>query len=157
VVFVVEDNDWAISVPRDDSTSVQSNALRGAAYGMPAERIEGNDVEAIYDAADRAVERARSGDGPSLLEVHTLRLWGHFEGDAQGYRKDLDDVPDHDPIPAYEKLLRDAGLLDDARRDAIKDDASTRVEEAIAFAKDSPVPDPADARAYVFAGGADQS
>ena len=99
VVFVVEDNDWGISVPRAASTSVASNAVRGAAYDMPAERIEDNAVEAVYDAAGRAVARARAGDGPTLLEVHTLRLWGHFEGDAQGYRPDLEDVPGPRPHP----------------------------------------------------------
>jgi TPP-dependent pyruvate/acetoin dehydrogenase alpha subunit len=151
VVVVVEDNDWAISVSRSASTAVPSNAARGAAYGMPAERIEDNDVEAIYRAAWRAVDRARSGAGPTLLEVHTLRLWGHFEGDAQGYRGDLDDAPQRDPIPAYETRLRTDGLVDDASRDAIKSEAQTRVEEAIAFAKNSPLPDSADARLYVFA------
>src|SRR5689334_15929911 len=115
VVFVVEDNDWGISVPRSASTAVASNAARGAAYGMPAERVEDNDVEAVWEAAGRAVARARAGGGPTLLEVHTLRLWGHFEGDAQGYRADLEDVPGHDPIPTYERTLREAGLLDDAQ------------------------------------------
>ena len=81
---------------------------------MPGERIEDNDVEAVYDAAGRAVARARAGEGPTLIEVHTLRLWGHFEGDAQGYRPDLADVPGHDPIPTYEQTLREAGVLDDA-------------------------------------------
>ena len=151
VVFVIEDNDWAISVPRDASTSVGSNALRGAAHGMPAERIEDNDVEAVYAAAGRAVARARAGDGPTLLEVRTLRLWGHFEGDAQAYRSDLDSVPDRDPIPAYEAALRAAGVLDDARNTEIRDEAATRVEEAIGFAKESPLPDPAEATSYVFA------
>src|SRR5512139_4306214 len=83
VVFVVEDNDWGISVPRSASTSVPSNAVRGSAHDMPAERIEDNAVEAVYEAAGRAVARARAGQGPTLLEVHTLRMWGHFEGDAQ--------------------------------------------------------------------------
>ncbi|HET6697548.1 MAG TPA: thiamine pyrophosphate-dependent dehydrogenase E1 component subunit alpha, partial [Nocardioidaceae bacterium] len=78
VVFVVEDNDWAISVPREGSTAVRSNAARAAAYGMPGERVEDNDVEAVYEAAKKAVARARAGQGPSLIEVHTLRLWGHF-------------------------------------------------------------------------------
>jgi acetoin:2,6-dichlorophenolindophenol oxidoreductase subunit alpha len=150
VVFVVEDNDWAISVPRSASTAVASNAARGAAYGIPAERTE-NDVDAIYRAAERAVARARAGEGPTLLEVHTLRLWGHFEGDAQGYRGDLDDAPERDPIPAYEARLRTDGLLDDASCGEVKAEAQARVEEAIAFAKDSPVPDPTGARAYVFA------
>jgi acetoin:2,6-dichlorophenolindophenol oxidoreductase subunit alpha len=151
VVFVVEDNDWAISVPRSASTAVPSNAARGAAYGMPAERIEDNDVEAVYRAAGRAVDRARSGAGPTLLEVHTLRLWGHFEGDAQGYRGDLDEAPERDPIPAYETRLRTDGLLDDASRDATRSEAQARVEEAIEFARSSPLPDPADASRYVFA------
>ncbi|HEX6919858.1 MAG TPA: thiamine pyrophosphate-dependent dehydrogenase E1 component subunit alpha [Actinomycetes bacterium] len=151
VVFVVEDNDWGISVPRSASTSVPSNAIRGSAYDMPAERIEDNAVEAVYEAAGRAVARARAGQGPTLLEVHTLRMWGHFEGDAQGYRTDLEDVPGRDPIPTYEKALRDKGLLDDGKVAQIKEAASARVEEAIAFAKDSPVPDPADATSYVFA------
>src|SRR5512139_1070392 len=151
VVFVVEDNDWGISVPRSASTSVPSNAVRGSAYDMPAERIEDNAVEAVYEAAGRAVARARAGQGPTLLEVHTLRMWGHFEGDAQGYRTDLEDAPGRDPIPTYEKTLRDKGLLDDGKVAQIKQEASARVEEAIAFAKDSPVPDPADATSYVFA------
>ena len=150
VVFVVEDNDWGISVPRSASTAVPSNAVRGAAYGIPAERVE-NDADEIYRVAERAVARARAGEGPTLLEVHTLRLWGHFEGDAQGYRGDLDDAPQRDPIPAYEARLRADGLLDDASCGEIKAQAQARVEEAIAFAKASPVPDPAGARSYVFA------
>lgn len=152
VVFVVEDNDWGISVPRAGSTSVDSNADRGAAYGMPATRIEGNDVEAIYQAAGEAVARARAGNGPSLIEIHTLRLWGHFEGDAQGYRPDLDDVDDRDPIPSYEAALRADGVLDEEGISRIRTDAADRVEKAIQFAKSSPTPDPAEARRYVFAG-----
>jgi pyruvate dehydrogenase E1 component alpha subunit len=151
VVFVVEDNDWGISVPRAASTSVASNAARGAAYGMPAARIEDNDVEAVFDAAGRAVARARAGEGPSLVEVHTLRMWGHFEGDAQGYRPELAEVPARDPIPRYERALRDRGVLDDAKVTGIKQECRDRVEEAITFAKDSPLPDPADATSYVFA------
>jgi len=151
VIFVIEDNDWAISVPRSASTAVDSNALRGAAYDMPAERIEDNDVEAVYQAAGWAIARARAGDGPTLLEVHTLRLWGHFEGDAQGYRGDLEDVPERDPIPAYETRLRADGVLDDARKNQMVVEARARVEQAITFAKDSPLPDPADAGLYVFA------
>jgi pyruvate dehydrogenase E1 component alpha subunit len=153
VVFVVEDNDWGISVPRAASTSVPSNAARAAAYDMPGERIEDNAVEAVHAAAGRAVARARAGDGPSLIEVHTLRLWGHFEGDAQAYRKDIEDVPGRDPIPTYEKSLRDAGLLDDAAVAGIRASAAERVEDAVTFAKESPVPDPAGALRYVFASG----
>jgi pyruvate dehydrogenase E1 component alpha subunit len=151
VVFVVEDNDWGISVPRSASTAVPSNAVRGAAYDMPAERVEDNAVEAVFEAAGRAVTRARAGEGPTLIEVHTLRLLGHFEGDAQGYRPDLKDVPGRDPIPTYEHTLRDAGVLDDTSVAQVKQESQDRVEEAITFAKASPLPDPSDATSYVFA------
>jgi TPP-dependent pyruvate/acetoin dehydrogenase alpha subunit len=151
VVFVVEDNDWGISVPRSASTAVPSNADRAAAYGMPGERVEDNSVEAVYEAAGRAVARARAGLGPSLLEVHTLRLWGHFEGDAQGYRSDLEGVPGRDPIPTYEHSLLEAGLLDDTSVSSIRAEAAARVQDAVTFAKQSPVPDPAQATSYAFA------
>src|SRR5690625_199464 len=151
VVFVIEDNEWGISVPRSASTSVPSNAVRAAAYGMPGTQVEDNSVEAVYEEAGKAVTRARAGQGPSLVEVATLRLWGHFEGDAQGYRPDLDSLPGLDPLPRYEQRLREAGVLDDTAVEQVKRAATDRVEAAVAFAKDSPVPDPADVHRYVFA------
>ena len=151
VVFVVEDNDWGISVPRSASTCVTSNAVRAAGYDMPGERVEDNSVEAVYEAAGRAVARARAGEGPSLIEVHTLRMWGHFEGDAQAYRTDLEGVPGRDPIATYEQALRSAGLLDDGQVKTVNEDAVGRVEAAIAFAKNSPAPAPETATDYVFA------
>ena len=151
VVFVVEDNDWGISVPRSASTCVTSNAVRAAGYDMPGERVEDNSVEAVYEAAGRAVARARAGEGPSLLEVHTLRMWGHFEGDAQAYRTDLEGVPGRDPIATYEQALRSAGLLDDGQVKTVNEDAVGRVEAAIDFAKNSPAPAPETATDYVFA------
>jgi len=151
VVFVVEDNDWGISVPRAASTAVADNSVRAAAYGMPGIRVEDNTVEEVYAAAGEAVDRARSGGGPTLLEVHTLRLWGHFEGDAQGYRGDLEGVPGRDPIPSYEALLRSRGVLDEDAIASIRTAAAERVEKAVQFAKESPRPDPAEARKYVFA------
>ena len=151
VVFVVEDNEWAISVPRGASTAIASNAERAAAYGIPGQRVEDNDVDAVYSVAGEAVARARAGDGPSLIEVDTVRLWGHFEGDPQFYRPDVEEVPGRDPIPAYERRLTEAGVLDGAAAAAIKDEASARVEKAIAFAKASPAPAPESALQYVFA------
>ncbi|NIH80245.1 thiamine pyrophosphate-dependent dehydrogenase E1 component subunit alpha [Amycolatopsis viridis] len=154
VVFVVEDNDWGISVPRSASTCVTSNALRAGGYGIPGERVEDNSVEAVHAAAGTAITRARAGEGPSLIEVHTLRLWGHFEGDAQGYRSDLEGVPGRDPLPTYEKQLRAAGVLHDSGDitvASIAAQARDRVEAAIEFAKRSPEPDPATALDHVFA------
>lgn len=151
VVFVVEDNEWGISVPRSVSTAIPNNADRAVAYGIPGERVEDNAVEGVYAAAGRAVARARAGEGPTLLEVHTVRLLGHFEGDPQAYRQDLEDVPGRDPIPTYERTLRDAGVLDDAAAERARSDATARVEEAIAHAQASAVPDPKNVTSYVFA------
>ncbi|QUL78379.1 thiamine pyrophosphate-dependent dehydrogenase E1 component subunit alpha [Brevibacterium sp. SMBL_HHYL_HB1] len=151
VVFVIEDNEWGISVPRSASTSVPSNAVRAAAYGMPGTQVEDNSVEAVYEEAGKAVERARDGGGPSLIEVQTLRLWGHFEGDAQGYRPDLEGVPGRDPLPTFENSLLADGVLDDAQIQSIKDEATRRVEDAVTYAKSSPEPDPARVGDYVFA------
>lgn len=154
VVFVVEDNDWGISVPRAAATSVASNADRAAAYGIPGIRVEDNDVEGVYRAAGEAVARARAGEGPSLIEVHTLRLWGHFEGDAQGYRADIEGVPGRDPIPTYVAKLVADRVIEEADAAVLRASASERVEDAVAYAKSSPIPDPTHALDYVFAEGA---
>jgi pyruvate dehydrogenase E1 component alpha subunit len=152
VVFIIEDNEWAITVPKKTSTSVKENTARAAGYGIAGERVNGNDVEKIYEATKRAVDRARAGDGPTLIEIQTVRLWGHFEGDAQAYRGDeLAEAEKLDPIPLYEEKLRKSGILDDAKVEAIKADASAEVEAAIEFAKKSPEPKPADAYLHVFA------
>lgn len=152
VVFIIEDNGWAISVPKQQSTSVTDNSARAAGYGIHGERVSGNDVEAIYEATKKAIARARAGEGPSLLEIQTVRLWGHFEGDAQAYRGDeLAVAESHDPLPLYEAKLVEAGILDEAAIAEIKKKASDEVEEAIDFAKASPEPQPADAYLHVFA------
>jgi pyruvate dehydrogenase E1 component alpha subunit len=151
VVFVVEDNGWGVSVAKAQSTAIASNADRAVAYGMPGVLVKDNAVEAIYAAAGEAIDRARNGDGPTLVEVETLRLWGHFEGDTQVYRPDLDRVAASDPIPAYETQLRDALILNDSIVAETIAWATETVESAIAFAKNSPIPDPATAREYQFA------
>jgi len=153
VVFVVEDNDWGISVPRSHSTSVASNADRAASYGIPGVRVKDNSVEDVYAAAGEAVARARSGEGPTLIEVHTLRLWGHFEGDAEAYRPDLERVPEHDPIPMYRDRLLETGVLTDSQYQVMQASAGEQVEDAIDFAKNSPTPDPLDHLSYVFSEG----
>ena len=152
VIFVIEDNDWAISVPRAASTAINSNADRAAGYGIPGVRVEENDVEAVFEAAGAAIDRARAGEGPSLIEIHTLRLWGHFEGDAQAYRgAELDTVDERDPIPRYAAALVESGDLAEAQIDDIKRAADAEVDAAIQFAVASPIPAPEDALLHVFA------
>ena len=151
VIFVIEDNDWAISVPRSHSTANASNADRAAGYGMPGVRIENNDVEAISEAAGAAIDRARAGEGPSLIEIHTLRLWGHFEGDAQAYRgADLDTVNERDPIPLYAAALTELGELSEDGIASIAAEAVAEVDAAITFATSSPSPTADDALLHVF-------
>jgi pyruvate dehydrogenase E1 component alpha subunit len=152
VIFIIEDNDWAISVARELATPIKDGSLRAVAYGMPSQRVEGNDVETIYEACNVAVERARAGGGPTLLEIHTTRLFGHFEGDAQAYRGDeLAEATAKDPIPVYESRLVKQGVLDEAQVEQIKADAQAEVDAAIAYAKASPEPLPSDAYLHVFA------
>jgi pyruvate dehydrogenase E1 component alpha subunit len=152
VVFVIEDNDWAISVPRSHSTANTSNADRAAGYGMPGVRVENNDPDAIHEAAGAAIERARAGEGPSLLEIHTVRLWGHFEGDAQAYRgAELETLDERDPIPTYAARLIEGGELTEDQVEQIKAEADAEVDAAVQFALGSPIPTADDALLHVFA------
>ncbi|MDC0660572.1 thiamine pyrophosphate-dependent dehydrogenase E1 component subunit alpha [Leisingera sp. SS27] len=153
VVFVVEDNAWGISVSKADSTAVPRNDVRAAAYGMPGHFIENNDPYAIFEIAGQAIERARAGEGPTLIEIETFRLAGHFMGDAEGYRPEgeKDALFEKDPIPSMRERLLADGVSDAAGLDKIEADALARVEEAIQFARDSEYAPDEDALTSVFA------
>ena len=153
VVFVVEDNLYAISVPKAASTAVRSNAERGAAYGIPAVQVDGQDVIAVYETAGEAIRRARQGDGPSLIEAICYRFRGHFEGDAEGYLKpgEKDGWKAKDPINIMGTQLRAQGWLTDAQAEAIQAEMTQAVAEAEAFARESPYPAPENALQHVFA------
>jgi len=153
VVFVCEDNAWAISVPKEKATSVANNSDRASAYGIPGVLIPDNDVVAVYEAAGEAVARARRGGGPSLIEVKTDRLLGHFEGDPQVYRskEELDLIKERDAVRAFERRLADQGVLSAGDAQAAWDGARAEVDAAIEFARSSPYPEPVDALAGVFA------
>ncbi|QKY18414.1 thiamine pyrophosphate-dependent dehydrogenase E1 component subunit alpha [Halorubrum sp. CBA1229] len=151
VVFVVEDNDWAISMPKERVTDVEDGSDRAAGFDMPGVRVDRDDALAVYEAAGEAIGRARDRNGPTLLEVQVHRRMGHFMGDPQTYRSDEDEnaALARDSIDRLESELRDHGV-DDAELGAIRDDAESRVEEAIAWAKEQPQPDPEDAYDDVF-------
>lgn len=152
VVFVIEDNAWGISVSKKDSTAIQSNANRAAAYGMPGHRVANNDPIAVFAAAGEAIARARAGEGPSLLEIETSRLAGHFMGDAEGYRPEgeKDALFAKDPIPAMRVLLAAEQGWSDVDDAAMTAKAHQRVDQAIQFARDSAYPEPAEALDKVF-------
>ncbi|MGZ4695378.1 MAG: thiamine pyrophosphate-dependent dehydrogenase E1 component subunit alpha [Acidimicrobiales bacterium] len=153
VIFVCEDNEWAISVSKEHSTAIANNADRAASYGIPGVQVVDNDVVGVYEAAGAAVDRARRGGGPSLIEVKTDRLLGHFEGDAQVYRspEEIEGLRDRDAIHRFEARLFEAGTLTPAAVESVWAAARAEVDEAIEFARTSPYPEPADALADVFA------
>ncbi len=153
VVFVCEDNAWAISVPKDKATAIPNNSDRAAAYGIPGVLVADNDPVAIHEAAGEAVERARRGGGPSLIEVKTDRLLGHFEGDPQVYRskEELALLKERDALRAFERRLIDTGVLTAAEAEAAWKQARAEVDAAIEFARSSPSPEPASALQHVFA------
>jgi len=153
VIFVCEDNKYGISVEKHDSTSVESNAVRAAGYGMPGVLVETNDAVAVFRAAGEAVARARRGEGPTLIEVKTDRYLGHFQGDPETYRPkgEAQELRTHDPIPALGALLRSRDLLDDASDASLRQAVTARIEAAYAFGRNSPYPEPSEALLHVFA------
>lgn len=154
VVFMIEDNKWAISVPKHVSTAVQRNSDRAAAYNMPGYFVADNDVVELYKAAGMAIERARNGEGPSVIEFETYRYAGHFEGDAQAYRKEdeLKDIHVKDPIDRMKKMLMDNGWIDEAKDSEIKDSVRKQLDETFGFARNAAYPEPGSTLEDVFGG-----
>jgi pyruvate dehydrogenase E1 component alpha subunit len=152
VIVVVQDNEWGVSTAKSESTAVERNSDRAAGYAMAGEFVATNDPDDIFEAASRAVARARAGEGGTILELKTARLAGHFMGDQQAYIPEQ--MKQADPIPLYrEKLIRE-GVLTSEEADAIEAKAKARMAEAMEFAKAAPYPDPAEAYTHVFAGEA---
>ena len=153
VVFLCENNRWASTTAHALSAAGGSIAARAAAYGIPGESIDGNDVLAVHDAVSRAAGRARRGDGPSLIEAHTIRWVGHFEGDAQTYRP-RDEAAEGrrlDPIARLARILEARGLLDGPHADRIRMQVAAEIDDAVDYAENSPLPAPEDALTDLFA------
>ncbi len=137
VVWVCENNGWALSARFEDQSPTDNIADRAAAYGVPGVIVDGQDPIAVHQAANEAIDRARRGEGPTLIEAKTLRIRGHYEGDRQSYREDRlagDEIP-NDPVHRLRKLL-DPDLCDPIDRSAREE-----VAEAFAIALASPRPE----------------
>lgn len=147
VVFVCENNLYSASTPFAETTRNSDVASRGAAYGIPSERVDGMDVLAVRAAARRAVELARSGGGPTLLECLTYRFVGHSRSDARGYRhKDEEkEWRARDPVTRFPEWVASAGIAPQEEVDATIKRAKERVADALRFAQEAPLPDPAAA------------
>jgi pyruvate dehydrogenase E1 component alpha subunit len=152
LVLVCENNQYAVTTPASYATAGPGIAARAAGYGMPGIAVDGMDVAAVYDAAREAVARARSGDGPALLECQAYRFHGHFTAERAlgiSYRsaEEMEQWKQRDPVVTC------GAALDSGSRAAIDKEVEDLLEEAIAFARESPWPEPVEALEDMYAVG----
>jgi 2-oxoisovalerate dehydrogenase E1 component alpha subunit len=155
VLFVCENNGYAISVPQQRQMGVKNVADRAAGYGFPGVVVDGTDPIACYTATAQAVARARAGEGPTLLEFKCLRLTPHSSDDNDRTYRSVDELKamkEHDPVASFAAYLKRDGILDDAADQEIRARAGQQVDEATAAAEAAPSPDPATVFDYVYAG-----
>jgi len=153
VVFICENNGYAISVPQSRQMAIANLADRAAGYGFPGVVVDGNDVLACYEVARQAVERARRGEGPTLIEAKTYRFTAHSSDDDDKRYRQAEEVAiwrQKDPIQRYARYLRDAGTLTDQREAEITDRVTVQVDEATEYAEQAPDPTPDDLTTFVY-------
>lgn len=154
IVYVLVNNGYAISTRAIDSHPLEDLADMGCAYGIPGKVVDGNDVEAVYEAMVEAVERARGGGGPTLLEAKTYRWQGHFAGDPAAYRPEEEVLAwkQKCPIKRLGEKLLSMKVVSSEDLENIRAGVLAEVERMIDFALSSPGPDPEDALKFVFVG-----
>jgi acetoin:2,6-dichlorophenolindophenol oxidoreductase subunit alpha len=152
VILVCENNLYSEMTPSHETTSEVETWKRAAAYGIYAQRVDGNDIEAMYLAVEKAAERARSGQGATYLEAMTYRLWGHMMGDPEVYRAKEEVVQawQNEPILRLSKRMKAEGYVD-ADLARLEKEADALISDALQFAESSPLPAPEDALTDVFA------
>jgi TPP-dependent pyruvate/acetoin dehydrogenase alpha subunit len=155
VLFVCENNGYAQATPVEYAVAIKNIADRAAAYGMPGEVVDGQDVMAVYDSAERAVQRARLGGGPTLIECKTYRYYGHHQGDNPlRYRtaEEEKNARDRDCIKRFRRDARSDALLTDDEIVQIEGRVKSSIDEAVTFAENSPLPDGAELYRHVYVG-----
>lgn len=153
VVYVCENNQYAMSMPATKGFPIREISQRASAYNIPGVTVDGNDLFAVYDAARAAVERARAGNGPTLIEHVTYRWRGHSKSDRQKYRT-RDEVKEwmaRDPIMRLRAQLLAQSVISETELDALETRARQAIQDAVAFAEASPEPDPAHILDGVYA------
>jgi pyruvate dehydrogenase E1 component alpha subunit len=152
VIFVCENNRYGMSMSVERSTAVPHIAQRAPAYDMPGVTVDGNSFADVLDASEQAIERARGGSGPSLIECETYRLRGHSKSDRNRYRtrEEIEAWSARDPIQRFEQELIRYGFLDAAAADAIRAQVEAEIDAGLAFAQASPAPLRADLTRYVY-------
>lgn len=135
-IYFCENNGFAVSMPTSRSTSVENIADRAAGYGVPGVVVDGTDPVAVYEVMQKAVERARAGHGPTLVEAKVTRLMGHYIADQQQYRADAVTVlTAKDPLPKFQDTLLKAGVLTDVLVKQIEEDTQRQIDAAVATVK----------------------
>jgi pyruvate dehydrogenase E1 component alpha subunit len=152
VVFICENNQYGEMTPAEDQHHVEGFADRGDVYGMTSEQIDGMDPEAVYESVDDAVERARDGEGPSLIVCDTYRYRGHYEGDPESYRDEaeLEEWKERDPISTLADRLVNTEVIDREDVDELRAAAESEIDDAVSFARESDLPDPETASEGVY-------
>jgi len=152
VVYFINNNQYAYSTPNKLSFAIEDVAARGDGYGIPWEVVDGNDVEKIYAAAQRAIDRARSGGGPTLVEFKTFRMTGHSAHDDAGYVPPelFETWKNKDPIARYEKFLLKESLITPEAIDAMQRECVEIIDDAVDWAEKQPYPDGADVAQNVY-------
>ena len=152
ILYIVENNLWAESVPVRLQTAVSDLSVKAEAYGFPGLTVDGNDMIAVYRAVRQAIERARRGAGPTLIECKTYRWYGHSEIDPAKYRspEEVEYWKARDPLIIGERHLRDAGFWSDEWKQQLTADINREIDEAVEFAEKSPYPEPEEALDHVY-------
>ncbi|MBO8170386.1 MAG: thiamine pyrophosphate-dependent dehydrogenase E1 component subunit alpha [Bacillaceae bacterium] len=156
VIFFCENNKYAISVPLKKQLACESVADRAVGYGFPGVKVDGNDPLEVYKVMKEAVERARKGDGPTLIEAHTYRLVPHSsDDDDSSYRarEEVEEARKNDPILRFRHYLMDTGLLTDEKDEDLQNRIQKEVDEATDYAENAPFPEPETALRYVYGSG----
>ena len=153
IIFVVENNKWAIGMAHDRATSETEIWRKASAFGMHGEEIDGMDVLAVRGAAERALERARAGEGPTLIECLTYRFRGHSLADPDELRseKEKEFWAERDPIKKLKNDLTSSGLVSDEELKNIEKEIDLEVNDAVEFALNAPEPDPSELTKYIWA------
>ena len=153
-VFVIENNQYGEGTPVDQQHNVENLSEQAEAYEIPGVTVDGMDVTAVYEAVEEARRRARDGDGPTVIEAETYRFRGHFEGDPQVYREESEIErwkEERDPIDQFKHRLIDRGELSADGYEELQTEVEAAIDDAVAYARDAPMPEPADAYQDMYA------
>lgn len=156
VLFVCENNGYAISIPQRKEMSIENVSERAQAYNIAGVTVDGNDVLAVYEATYEAAERARRGEGPTLLEFKTYRVVPHSsDDDDRKYRsrEEVESWKKKDPIDRYKRVLLDMGIWTEEEDEAFRKETRATVDEATEFAEQAPYPKAEDVFKFVYAPG----